>query len=113
MKDIPDLQFTAGKLEMISKFQEHSENSQDDADEVVESIETTVCYQNSSDVPLATLHEHSQNSLKGAVGVALERSSLDKTVQPDRGEQQHDIFCESGEESQNSRVDQKLGVSSA
>ena len=97
MKDIPDLQFTAGKLEMISEFQEHLENSWDDADEVFESIETTVCYQNSSDRPLATLYdsdfrEYSQNWLKGAVGVALERSSLDKTVQLGRGERQHDIF---------------------
>ena len=91
MKDIPDLQFTTGKLETSSEFQEHSENLQDDMDEVVESIETIVCYQNSSDGPLITLHdsdfsEHSQNSLKGVVGVALEWSSLDETVQLDKGE---------------------------
>ena len=115
MKDIPDLQFTTGKLETISEFQEHSDNSQDNVDEVVESIETIVCYQNSSDEPLATLrksdfHEHSQNSLKDAVGVAMERSSLDETVQPDRGERQHDIFRESRKESQNSRVEQSRTV---
>ena len=45
-KDIPDLQFTTGKLEVISKFQEHSENSWDDGDEVVENIETALSYQN-------------------------------------------------------------------
>ena len=91
MRDIPDLQFATVKLETISKFQEHSKNSRDNVDEVVESIETTVCYQNSSDKPLATpcnsnFREHSQNSLKNAVGVALEQLSVDETIQLDGGE---------------------------
>ena len=62
---------------MISEFQEHLENSWDDVDKVVESIETTLCYQNSSGRPLTTLHnsefrEHSQNLLNDAVGVSTE-----------------------------------------
>ena len=114
-KDIPDLCFTAGKLETISEFKEHSKNSWDDVDKVVESIETTVCYQDSSDEPLATPHnsnfrKHSQNLLKDAVGVALEWLSVDETVQPDRGEQQCDIFRKSKEESQNLQVEQSRTV---
>ena len=78
MKDIPDLQFTARKLETISEFQEHSESSWDDMEEVVEIVETSVSHQEFSNGPSTLLHdidfhEHSQNSLKGAVGVALER----------------------------------------
>ena len=103
-KDIPNLQFTAGKLETISEFKEHSKNSWDDAEEVVEIVETSVSCQEISNGPSASLHnsnfrEHSQNLLKSVVGVALEQSKQDKIVQPGRGESEHDIFCESGEES--------------
>ena len=91
MKDIPNLQFTAGKLEMISEFQEHLENSWDNVEEVVEIIETSVSHQEFSNGPSAPLHnsdfcEHSQISLKSVVGVALEQSKQDKIVQPFRGE---------------------------
>ena len=51
MRDIPDLQFATVKLEMISEFQEHSKNSRDNGDKVIENIETMVCYQNSSEKP--------------------------------------------------------------
>ena len=91
MKDIPDLQFTARKLETISESQEHSEKSQDDAKEVMEITETSVSHQEFSNRPSTPVYdsdfrEHSQNSLKGVVGVALERSKRDETVQPDRSE---------------------------
>ena len=57
-KDIPNLQ-------TISKFQEHSENSLDDAEEEIEVIETSVFHQETNSEPLATLHnsdfcKHSQ-----------------------------------------------------
>ena len=44
MKDIPDLQFTAGKLETINELQEHSENSWDNMEEVVEIVETSASF---------------------------------------------------------------------
>ena len=111
MKDIPDLQSTAGKLEMISESQEHLENSLDDAKEVMEIAETNVSHQEFSNGPSTPVHDsdfrkYSQNSLKGVVGVALEQSKQDEAVQPNRSEQEHDIFCKSGEESQNSWVEQ-------
>ena len=76
-KDIPNLQFKVGKLNTISEFQEHSENSLDDAEEVIEVVETSVFHQETNSEPLATLHnsdfrKHSQNSLKSVAGVALE-----------------------------------------
>ena len=55
-KDIPDLQFTTRKLEMVGEFQEHLENSRDDEDQVVENIETGLSSRNHSGIVLTTLH---------------------------------------------------------
>ena len=56
-KDIPDLQFTAGKLEMISEFQEQWESSLNDVEEIVEIIETSVSHQEFSNGPSTLLHD--------------------------------------------------------
>ena len=98
-KDIPNLQFKVGKLNTISEFQEHSENSLDDAEEVIEVVETSVFHQETNSEPLATLHnsdfcKHSQNSLKSVAGVALEWLKQDEVMQPSRSVREHDIFHE-------------------
>ena len=105
-KDIPNLQFKVGKLNTISKFQEHSENSLDDAEEEIEVVETSVFHQETNSEPLATLHnsdfcKHSQNSLKSVAGVALEWLKQDEVMQPSRSVREHDIFHEFGKDSQN------------
>ena len=105
-KDIPNLQFKVGKLNTISKFQEHSENSLDDAEEEIEVIETSVFHQETNSAPLATLHnsdfcKHSRNSLKSVAGVALEWLKQDEVMQPSRSVREHDIFREFGKDSLN------------
>ena len=54
--------------------------------------------------------EHSQNSLNDIAGVAPKWLPMDKTVQPDRGDQSRDIFRESREGSQNLQVTQNRVV---
>ena len=88
-KDIPNLHFKVGKLNTISENQEHSENSLDDTEEVIEVVETSVFHQEINSEPLVTLHnsnfcEHSQNSLKSVAGVALEQLKQDEIVQLSR-----------------------------
>ena len=105
-KDIPNLQFKEGKLNTISEFQEHSENSLDDAEEVIEVIETSVFHQETNSEPLATLHnsdfrKHSQNSLKSVAGVALEWLKQVEVMQPRRSVREHDFLHEFRKDSQN------------
>ena len=105
-KDIQNPQFKVGKLNTIGKFQEHSENSLDDAEEEIEVIETSVFHQETNSEPLATLHngdfcKHSQNLLKSEAGVALEWLKQDEVMQPSRSVREHDIFREFGKDSQN------------
>ena len=86
-KDIPDLKFTGEKVENPSEDREDSKNSREAEDEAVEIIETVLCKGKSSDKSPVTLQfsnsrEHSQNSLNGAVGVALSQLSADNKTRP-------------------------------
>ena len=104
-KDIPDLKFTTGKLGVISKGQEDSENLQEEDDEVVENIETALNNRNHINKSFTTLHhsefrKHSQNLLNKTAGVALQLLSTGKIVQ--LTERQCDTSRESGKHSRNS-----------
>ena len=73
-------------------------------EEVVEILEISVSHQEFNNRPSNPLHDsdfrkHSQNLLRGAVGVALEQSKQDEIVYQSREEREHDTFHESGEES--------------
>ena len=97
-KDIPDLPFNVNGE---SEFPEHSQNSLDPVGEVMEVMEANVCPQNVSELFTVNLQssdncEQSGNSLKnvvkemlrgGEVGVALEVSTGETTLQGHRNQQ--------------------------